>query len=121
MSGSKNLLLVDDDGLTRQAFGIVLTRQGYTVRGAADGQEALDSLRSGPLPDCILLDLPMPAMSGKQFRTRQRQHKEWAGIPVLVVSGDARGEEEAALMGAAGYLAKPVDVEDLLDAVGKHA
>ena len=121
MSGSKSLLLVDDDRLTREAFGIVLARQGYIVRGAADGQEALDSLCSEPLPDCILLDLSMPGMSGQQFLERQQQHREWAGIPVVVVSGDARGDQEAALLGAADYVSKPVDLEALLDAVGKHS
>jgi CheY-like chemotaxis protein len=85
-----------------------------------DGQEALDSLRRGSLPDCILLELSLPGMTGRQFRTRPRHHQVWAGIPVVLISGGPRVAEEAAFLGAADYLRKPVEPEALLEAIRKN-
>jgi CheY-like chemotaxis protein len=120
MSGSKRMLVVEDDRLTRDAFATILTRQGYAVRGAADGEEALDILREGWQPDCVLLDLVMPRMDGKEFRSRQMHHQQWAAVPVVVISGDARVAEQAAFLGAADYVRKPVEPETLLEAIRKN-
>jgi CheY-like chemotaxis protein len=120
MPDSKCLLVVEDDVLTREVFTTILTGQGYTVRGAADGLQALDHLREGSLPDCILLDLGLPGMTGRQFLTRQTQHQLWAAVPVVLVSGDPRVAEEAALLGAADYLRKPVEPQALLEVVRKN-
>jgi CheY-like chemotaxis protein len=114
------LLLVEDDGLTREALVALLEGQGYSVRSAGDGQEALAILREGSLPDCILLDLGMPGMDGRQFRSRQRHHRAWAAVPVVVISGDARVAEEAAFLGAADYLRKPVEPAALLAALRRN-
>jgi CheY-like chemotaxis protein len=117
MPDSKNLLLVEDDEVTRQALANILVGQGYSVQGVADGQEALDRLREGWLPDCVLLDLSMPRMDGRQFRALRRQHRKWASIPVVVISADSRVAEEAVFLGAADYLRKPVEPEALLEAL----
>jgi CheY-like chemotaxis protein len=117
MPDQKKLLLVEDDALTREAFAHTLERAGYCVETAGDGQAALERLCGGPLPSCILLDLQMPRMDGRQFRARQLQDPVLAHIPVLVVSGEPDVPCEAASLGAAGYLQKPVDPEDLLLAV----
>jgi CheY-like chemotaxis protein len=115
-----DLLLVEDDELTRQALAALLADQGYSVRAAADGQEALACLREGWQPDCILLDLHMPGMDGRQLRSRQRHHPAWADVPVVVISGDARVAEEAAFLGVADYLRKPVEPAALLAAIRRN-
>jgi two-component system chemotaxis response regulator CheY len=117
MPHQKKLLLVEDDALTRAAFADVLERAGYSVETAGDGLAALDRLRRGALPSCILLDLCMPRMDGRQFRARQLQDPALAHIPVLVVSGEPDVPSEAAFLGAIGFLQKPVDPDDLLLAV----
>jgi CheY-like chemotaxis protein len=114
MPDQKKLLLVEDDALTREVFADVLERAGYSVETAGDGRAALDSLRGGALPSCILLDLHMPRMDGRQFRARQLQDPALAHIPVIVVSGDPNVPSEAASLGAAAFLHKPVDPDDLL-------
>jgi CheY-like chemotaxis protein len=106
MPHTKSLLLIEDDELTREVFTTILAGQGYCVRAVVDGQEALDFLREGSLPDCILLDLSMPGLTGRQFCTRQRHHQAWAGVPVVLISGDPKVAEEAAFLGAADYLEK---------------
>jgi len=116
----KVLLLVEDDNLTREAFTIILEGEGYTVRSAGDGQEALEELQGEPRPDCILLDLRMPRMDGRQFRARQKQDPALAPVPVVLVSGDRNVAREASKLGAAGYVQKPVDPSTLLAAVREH-
>jgi two-component system response regulator MprA len=120
MADPKSLLLVEDDAPTRELFRAFLELEGYTVRQAADGRDALEQLGAGPPPDCILLDLRMPGMDGRAFRAAQRQDPRWAQIPVVVVSAEPRLAEEAASLGAAGYLRKPVEPSALLDAVHQH-
>jgi CheY-like chemotaxis protein len=117
MPDSKNLLLVEDDEVTREALASILVGHGHSVQGVADGQEALDRLREGCLPDCALLDLVMPRMDGRQFRARQRQQQKWATIPVVVISGDTKVAEEAVFLGAADYLRKPDEPDALLVAI----
>src|SRR6516225_7029308 len=58
-SSAKTILIVDDDLNAREAMGKLLHERGYIARGAFNGREALNLLRSGPLPDLILLDLWM--------------------------------------------------------------
>ena len=100
---------------------LVLRALGYDVATAANGQEALDQLRSGPgLPSLILLDLMMPVMDGWQFRDEQKQDPALSAIPVVVVSADGRVDEKASALGAAAYLRKPVEIEDLLATVQQH-
>jgi CheY-like chemotaxis protein len=119
--GRKAVLLVEDDDLTRQVFSLVLEREGYSVLAARDGHEALDLLQAGARPDCVLLDLGLPDVDGRQLRECLRQDPAWAAIPVLLVSGDPNVAREAAALGAAGYLHKPVEPEDLLLALEPSA
>jgi CheY-like chemotaxis protein len=113
----KSLLLVEDDDLTRELFTFVLEGRGYTVAGAPNGLDALGVLLDGYTPDCILLDLHMPVMDGRQFRARQLDEPALADIPVLILSGECSLPREAAELGAAGHLQKPVTPDDLLAAL----
>ena len=113
----KRLLLVEDNELALAILAFVLRGRGYAVDTAADGREALARLRAGPAPDCIVLDLRLPVMDGRQFRASQLADPALAGIPVLLLSGQPGLPQEAAALGAAGYLRKPVGAEDLVTAV----
>ena len=113
----KRLLLVEDNELALEILAFLLRGRGYTVSTAANGQEALWRLRAGPAPDCIVLDLRLPGMDGWQFRASQLADPALAGIPVLLLSGQPGLPQEAAALGAAGYLRKPVGAEDLVAAV----
>jgi CheY-like chemotaxis protein len=118
--GRKTILIVEDDGATRESLGLILGTQGYGVLGAANGQEALGLLRSGPYPDLILLDLMMPVMDGWQFRREQDRDAALAAIPVVVLSADGSVQQKAAALRATGYLQKPVEVESLLEAIRRY-
>ena len=80
------MCVVDDDPDMREALRLVLELRGYSVEEAADGQRALELLRSNPGCCLILLDLMMPGMNGWQFRKAQQEAPELAAIPVVVLS-----------------------------------
>jgi len=110
------VLIVEDRPDTRRSLGLLLRAYGFPAAEAADGQQALDYLRSHPLPALILLDLAMPVMDGWEFRRRQRQDRDLAAVPTVVCSAysvDGAGELE----GVARVYRKPVDPDELLETV----
>ncbi|MBI2896216.1 MAG: response regulator [Deltaproteobacteria bacterium] len=113
-AGSKTVLVVEDDPDCLDAVADALEASGYGVERAVHGREALDVLRSDGHVDLILLDLMMPVMDGLEFLARQRSDPTLASIPVVLLSGEATLARRAAVLGVAGHLRKPVDLEALL-------
>jgi CheY-like chemotaxis protein len=113
----KRILLIDDNPVTREAMSMLLAASGYCVALASNGADALQRLHEHRRPDLILLDLAMPVVDGHEFRRQQQREEALASIPILVLSGAERAEEEAAALGAAGCLHKPVDFGRLLEAI----
>jgi CheY-like chemotaxis protein len=111
-----SVLVVDDESDIREAVAEVLADEGYVVHGAGDGAEALRKARAVH-PDIVLLDLMMPGMNGWEFRAAQKGDPELSDIPVVVLSALGR----VAGMDAAGFIQKPFDLDELLDAVREHA
>jgi CheY-like chemotaxis protein len=60
----KTVLIAEDDAIAREGMAIILHREGYGVATAANGQEALEYLRTQPAPSLILLDMLMPVLDG---------------------------------------------------------
>jgi CheY-like chemotaxis protein len=114
---SKRILIVDDDRDVAQSFAGVLEASGYTTGIAANGREALDYLLKNNHPDLILLDLMMPVMDGWQFREEQRRVSSLESIPVVIVTADGNIRGKAASIQAAGYVAKPATIDELLNEV----
>lgn len=113
------LLVIDDDHDILLSLQDALEMEGYHVTTASTGREALETLKRGLQPDLILLDLMMPDISGWAFRAWQRSNVEFASIPVVVVSGQGLSPPEVARLGVDGYLAKPLDLDHLLDTVAR--
>jgi CheY-like chemotaxis protein len=117
----KTVLVVDDDDDARGLLTSVLESAAYDVLQAGDGAEALRLLESpGARCNIILLDLMMPVMNGWDFRRKQRQNAALAGIPVLLMSAGAHIAAASGDLDAVGYMAKPVEVADLLAKVKQH-
>ena len=110
------ILVVDDDADIRAILGMVLTAEGHEVETAADGLAGLARLRGGPRPALILLDLMMPQLDGEGFLRELRSDPRTAGVPVVILSGHPAGGRMASDLGA-GFLAKPVELVELLGAV----
>jgi len=80
-----DVLVVDDDYATRRLLRRYLQRDGWTVRTAANGEEALDRVRTQQ-PGLILLDLMMPVMDGLTFLQHLRDEGRWDDVPVVVTT-----------------------------------
>ena len=106
------MLVVDDDETIREVIAEVLRDEGYTVACAENGEQALRELSSGRHADLVLLDLMMPVMSGWELIEELQADSKLSGIPIVVVSA-------MAAPGAFDHLAKPIDLERLLDTVGR--
>jgi DNA-binding response OmpR family regulator len=106
------ILVVDDKASVRQLLDEYLTKQGFRVINAVDGESALYTTRHDP-PDLILLDIMMPKMDGYQFLRQYRQERQ---TPVIIIT--AREEETDAVLGldlgADDYVVKPFRMRELL-------
>lgn len=110
------VLVVDDDPDILEALSEILEAEGFEILRARNGKEALEKLEPEP-PQLILLDLMMPVMDGWEFAQRMRERADVAGIPIIVLSADRNVGSKATDIGAVGHLAKPFELNDLLDMV----
>jgi CheY-like chemotaxis protein len=118
VSPRARILIVEDDVAIRQTVAELLEDEGYEVDCAANGADALALLERSEVPALILLDLMMPVMDGWSFRETQRRDPRLAGIPTVVVtaSNAASGHAPDELAPDA-FLAKPFDLDRLIDTV----
>lgn len=116
---SARVLVVDDDKGIREFVRTVLADEGYDVTEATDGQEALDRVAQRR-PDVILLDMRMPVMDGWEFA---RTYRERPGphAPIVIVTAALDVAKDAKDIGADGFLAKPFQLDDLLQLVQQHS
>jgi CheY-like chemotaxis protein len=110
------ILVVDDDPDILEALSEILEAEGFEIRRARNGKEALERLEPDP-PQLILLDLMMPVMDGWEFAQRLRQRGTLSNIPIIVLSADRNVGSKAQDIGAVGYLAKPFELNELLEMV----
>jgi FixJ family two-component response regulator len=118
MSTSLRVAVVDDEPSVRKALGRLLTASHMDVETFASGQEFLDSL-SSRRPDCVVLDLHMPGLSG--LDVQHELARGGAELPIVIVTAheDAERRAQCLAAGATAYLLKPLDERTLLDAIGK--
>jgi CheY-like chemotaxis protein len=112
------ILVVEDDVEVAALLQGVLTSYGYAVE-MADELSVVQASREH-LPDLILLDLLMPSASGLEAARHLHDLPETSDIPIVLMSGMPDVDQSAAQLGAAGYLKKPFELDDLL-AVVKRA
>lgn len=94
----------------------LLKDEGYEVLPASDGAEAMRYLREETL-DLVILDLSMPRMTGWEFAGFKRDDPRIADIPVILLSGNRDLEKHARELGAAAWLAKPLQGAALVETV----
>ncbi len=105
------ILVVDDDPEIRDVVRWLLEDEGWTVETASDGRDALERATQ-VRPALIVLDMGLPILSGEEVAMRLRVYYR-EPPPIVVVSADGRAGEKAAQIGAAAYLHKPFDVDEL--------
>ena len=114
----QKVLLVDDDARNIFALSSVLERRGMEVLTATTGREAIALLESEPGVAIVLMDIMMPEMDGYQTMEVIRANPAFRRLPIIALTAKAmKGDREKCLeAGASDYLAKPVNVEQLLSA-----
>jgi two-component system KDP operon response regulator KdpE len=112
LDGKRNILVVDDDAQITRVLKTTLSAQGYGIRTAADGEQALQEMK-GWSPDLVITDLRMPNMDGLELCRSIRAESR---VPIIVLS--VKGEEaikvEALDAGADDYITKPFSINELL-------
>lgn len=111
------ILIVEDDKDLRVLISEFLEAEGYSVKQASNGKEALELLEKIPKPCLVLLDMMMPIMDGRAFLDRVMVSAALAPIPVLIVSAMA-GKIDS--KGAIGFMKKPIDTDALLNIVKEY-
>jgi CheY-like chemotaxis protein len=116
--GLYRILVVDDEEADALPVVAALSGAGYDVTVARDGWDGLAQARRTP-PDLVLLDVKMPQMDGWTFMKFVRTHRDLAAIPVVFLTGSASQADRrrGMLLGAAGFLTKPMDPQRLLEEV----
>jgi two-component system chemotaxis response regulator CheY len=113
------VLVVDDDQDILETLELCLSAEGYRVATAANGQQALILLEKEK-PAVILLDLMMPVMDGWQF-VAELERRGAPKSPLIILSADAALQGHAARLKADASLAKPFDLDALLEVVHRFA
>jgi CheY-like chemotaxis protein len=110
----RDILVVDDDPDIRDTVREILEGEGYAVRSAENGEEALEML--GEATPCVmLLDMMMPVMSGPEVLIELERTHRLGSLPVVVVSAHISQCE-----GVRQVLKKPVALDVLLEVVGRY-
>ncbi len=113
----KSILVVDDSRVSRKILINMLEHSGYTVAGEAidgkDGVEQYKKLR----PDVVTMDITMPQMNGMESLKLIKEFDPEAKVIIITAAGQLEKRELAKEYGAAGFVTKPYDNKEILDAI----
>ena len=112
------LLLVEDNEMNRDMLSRRLTRRGYDVALAVDGEQGVAMARS-EAPALILMDMSLPGLDGWEATRQIKAAAETRAIPVIAVTASAMTQSRAQVMAAGfdGYQTKPISVREFLETV----
>jgi chemosensory pili system protein ChpA (sensor histidine kinase/response regulator) len=113
-----SILVVDDSVSIRQVVSRLMENQGWRVRTARDGLDALEQVRREP-PDLIVLDIEMPRMNGYEFLSALAGDPAVRDIPVVMLTSrtSAKHQDRAVELGASGFVVKPYNDNEFVDLV----
>ena len=118
MTDVKRILVADDEEVIRQACVRILTRAGYEVSTAVNGDEALRLLRNGNI-DLVLLDIKMPVLDGMKVLGILAAENPRQRVVVITGHGTAETASQAVRAGASDFLTKPFSPNELRSSVQK--
>lgn len=116
----RDILVVDDDADIREVVESILRGDGYSVRTAENGAQAMELVRARR-PHVILLDVRMPVMDGREFHKRLRELDPEHHIAVAMMSAYADLDEICGAVAVDARLRKPFELEELVSTVAKLA
>ena len=114
----KKIMIVDDDEGILDALTMMLQYKGYEVSTCANGSTILAMTQA--FPDLVLLDIWMSGTDGRNVCKQLKETPLTKSIPVILISAGKDIEASAIASGADGFLAKPFEMEELIDTIEKH-
>ncbi len=116
----KKILVADDEPNIVTALEFLLTRGGYEVQVARNGEEALRLIERDP-PDLVLLDVMMPVRSGYEVCERIRSRADWRAVKIVMLSAKGRDAEVSRGLGIGAdlYVTKPFSTRELMRSIGE--
>ena len=115
-STNKKILVVDDEPDILEFLRAILEDEGYTV-ATTDKGEYVEELHNGGLPHLILLDMLLSGKDGREIVKHLKRQDETRHIPVIMFSAHPSAEVAARTAGADDFLAKPFEIDDLLEKI----
>jgi PAS domain S-box-containing protein len=112
---NKTILVVDDEAPMRELLRQQLSAEGYRVREAKDGRDAIAQVKK-QLPDLVILDVKMPEMSGFDVAAVLKHNPQSMSIPIIMLSV-AEEQERGYRLGVDRYLIKPINTQELINEV----
>ncbi|MDR0908937.1 MAG: response regulator [Spirochaetaceae bacterium] len=111
----KKILVVDDEPINVDFFELMLSKLGFEVSSAVDGEDALDKIKASK-PDLILLDIIMPKMDGWQLTKILKKDDKFKSIPIIMLTGmsEIRDKVEGFELGIDDYITKPFNFSEVL-------
>lgn len=108
METKKTILIVDDDSFLLDMYALKFNKSGFTVATALGPELAIEQLKSGLIPDIILIDIMMPVMDGFEFMEKIKEEKLAESSIRIILSnrGQASDISRGQEMGVAGYIVK---------------
>ena len=116
MAAKNRILVADDEEALRNVLSSELEGEGYTVKSAADGQEAITLVQMNDF-DLILLDIKMPNVDGFEVLKYVKDHAPKTKVVMLTGFADLKNAIESKKLGAEDFVSKPYDLVDLLTTV----
>ena len=114
----KNIMIVDDDEGILDAVGMLLKYKGYQVTTCTNGSTILSM--ENEFPDLVLLDIWMSGTDGRNVCKQLKRKESTKSIPIIMVSASKDIERSAIESGADGFLAKPFEMNELLEKIGSY-
>ena len=116
-----DILVVDDNKSNLKVLTAILTKVGYRVRPASDGESALRSVQA-EIPELVLLDYKMPGMNGIEVCQHLKANPRTKDVPVIFLSalGETELKVKALKAGAIDYVTKPFDAPEILVRIDNH-
>ena len=116
MATKGSVLVVDDEDALRTVLSSELVNEGYDIKTASDGDEAISVLEKGRF-DLVLLDIKMPRVSGFEVLKHIRQNHPGTKVVMLTAFADLKNAIESKKLGADDFVSKPYDLVDLLTTI----
>jgi len=115
---SKTILVVDDSSTVRQQVSLALKQAGFATLEAADGGEAINTLNANRNIDMVVCDVNMPNVNGLEMVERVKAKPEFGKLPILMLTTEGQPSliKRAREAGAVGWIVKPFDANQLVQA-----